>query len=61
MLIEDKYTDAASYRLTLKVLKKIEEEAGPGRFPVMRIGIRDHNYIVLREEDCVFLMKEGSG
>ena len=54
MLIEDKYTDAASYRMSLKVLDKIKKEAGPGRFPVLRVGIQDQNFIVLREEDCLF-------
>lgn len=63
LLIEDKYTDAASYRLTRKVLEKIENEAGPTRFPVLRVGIAGRNYIVMREEDVLFLSqrkREGS-
>lgn len=61
MLIEDKYTDHGSYRLSRKVLEKVEREAGPSRFPILRVGIDGRNYIVMREEDVLFLSKEREG
>ncbi len=47
-LLEDKFTDAASYPLTLHVLKKMETEAFQNRRkPLLRVTIQGEVYYVV--------------
>lgn len=47
-LLEDKFTDKASYPLTLKVLKKAEQEAFQNRRkPLLRVTLQGHTYYVM--------------
>jgi hypothetical protein len=58
--IEDKFTDAASYRLEVEVLKKITHEAlrtPPGLLPQLRITFEQHGerWRMMREDDYLYL------
>ena len=56
--IEDKYTDDASFRITLEDWEKICRHAlmtPPGLLPQMRITIQNHTLRVVREEDWLWL------
>lgn len=55
-LIEDKYTDAESYRIDKKVLDKTSAEAlNAGELPQWRITLPGYKLRVLREEDYLYL------
>lgn len=55
-LVEDKFTDADSYRIEGKVLRKTEGEAlAAGMLPQWRITLPGHKLRVLREEDYLYL------
>lgn len=65
-LIDDKFTDASSYRLTADDWTKITREAlqtPPGMLPSMRISIKGAPRLrVFREEDALYLLaKAGMG
>lgn len=56
-LIEDKYTDAASYTIKLSTFDKILSEALQmhGRLAMMRITIRGRRFRLMREEDYLHM------
>jgi hypothetical protein len=65
-LLDDKYTDDASFSLTAKDWRKITAEAlqtPPGLLPSMRISIKGAPKLrVFREEDALYLLaKAGIG
>jgi len=60
-LIEDKYTDADYYSLSLSVLNTVEKHANKvGKIPVVSIGFESYkkDYAVLRECDCSHIVDE---
>lgn len=62
--IEDKFTDAESFRLEKAVFDKITAEAlhtPPGCLPQMRITMPGLKLRVLREEDFLWLMAAAEG
>jgi hypothetical protein len=64
LLVEDKYTDAASFRLSVAALEKIEREALAGeRIPVFRVDFAGHGRtaVVLRETDFRWLLAAAIG
>lgn len=55
-LVEDKFTDADSFRVEKKVLAKTEAEAlASGKLPQWRISLPGFRLRVLREEDYLYL------
>lgn len=59
-LIDDKFTDDASFRLTAEALNKITREAlqtPPGLMPRLRISIKGTSrWSVIRDEDLLYLI-----
>lgn len=63
--IEDKFTDSASYTITVETLRKITREAlqtPPGLLPQMRITFAKHGqkWRMLREEDYMYLVAQAA-
>lgn len=57
-LLEDKFTDAASYSLTLPVLKKLEQEAFQSqRKPLLRVTIQGQVFYVLNKRTFLNLIE----
>lgn len=58
-LIENKYTDANNYKLELKILEKIENEALRDNFrtPVLQIDIAELSLVVLNHNDFIPLVE----
>lgn len=55
-LVEDKYTDADSYRIEKKVLDKTVQQAqAAGMLPQWRITLPGHTLRVLEEADYLYL------
>ncbi len=58
-LVECKKTDHASHILTLKVLRKIDQEAAlEGKEPLLEVCLQGYNYYVMTEGTFDYLMKE---
>jgi len=61
-LVEDKFTTANKYSISLLVLDKLERQAlKTDKIPVLRFGFephKDENYAVLRACDCCHLIDE---
>ena len=58
-VVEDKFTEAATYELTGKVLDKICSAAVKTlRKPAVRIGVKGEDYAILRWSDFVDLIEE---
>ena len=52
VLVEHKYTAAASYRLTTADLRKLETQAiMAGRTPIFAVALGGKNYFILLEDD----------
>jgi hypothetical protein len=59
-LIENKYTDKASYSLKKQIWEKIEKEALKDnmRTPLMQIDIQDKQLVVLNKSDFLSLIEK---
>ena len=58
-LLEDKFTDAASYSLKLDLLKKAEQEAFQSRRkPLFRVTMQGHTYYVVPVRVFTYLLNE---
>jgi hypothetical protein len=61
-LIQDKFTDAKSFRLTDEDLSQIEAQAfAQGVLPSMRITTAGHRIRTFREEDALYLIAQAQG